>query len=192
MFSQLNTSMDPLSFSHGQTQSKLWLCENIEPMLPNSAIVAILGCWYNMLGFMLVTRNQHYYQHVLGLDIASEAITGANTLCEGYMFGYDTTKINNKCADANTYNLQGYNVVINCSTEHMTSEWFDNIDPNALVCLQTSDHDNQEEPWLISNPTKSLDEFVAKYPMREILYSGSKFFQYPDVSYNRHMIIGRK
>ena len=74
----------------------------------------------------------------------------------------------------------------------MTNEWFDNIDPNALVCLQTSDLDNQEEPWLISNPTKSLDEFVAKYPMREILYSGSKFFQYPDVSYNRYMIIGRK
>ena len=191
MFSQLNTSMDPLSFSHGQTQSKLWLCETMEPHLPQNAVVAILGCWYNMLGFMLITRNKHYYQHVLGVDIASEAITEADTLCEGYMIGSDSI-IQNVCADANTYNLQGYNVVINCSTEHMTSEWFDNIDPNALVCLQTSDLDNQEEPWLISNPTKSLDEFVAKYPMREILYSGSKFFQYPDVSYNRYMIIGRK
>jgi hypothetical protein len=191
MFSQLNSSMDPLSFSHGQTQSKLWLCETMEPYLPQNSVVAILGCWYNMLGFMLITRNQHFYQHVLGVDIASEAITEADKLCEGYMFSPEM-KIRNECADANTYDIQGYNVVINCSTEHMTSEWFDNIDPNALVCLQTSDHDNQEEPWLISNPTKSLDEFVAKYPMREILYSGSKFFQYPDVSYNRHMIIGRK
>ena len=57
--------MDFLSFSHGQTQSKLWLCETIEPYLPKDAVVAILGCWYNTLGFMLLTRNQSMYQHIL-------------------------------------------------------------------------------------------------------------------------------
>ena len=183
--------MDPLSFSHGQTQSKLWLCETMEPHLPQNAVVAILGCWYNMLGFMLITRNQHFYQHVLGVDIASEAITEADKLCEGYMLGSDSV-IRNVCADANTYSLQGHNVIINCSTEHMTDEWFDNIDPNALVCIQTTDVDNQENPWFITNPTKTLDEFTSKYPLKDVLYSGSKFFEYPDVSYYRHMVIGRK
>ncbi len=66
MFSQLNTSMDPLSFSHGQTQSKLWLCETMEPHLPQNAVVAILGCWYNMLGFMLITRNKQLLSACLG------------------------------------------------------------------------------------------------------------------------------
>ena len=108
------------------------------------------------------------------------------------MFGYKTTKIQNRNADVNTYNLQGYNVIINCSTEHMTSEWFENIDPNALVCIQTTDVDNQDEPWFITNPTKTIDDFKTKYPMTEVLFSGSKSFVYPDVSYDRHMIIGRK
>ena len=184
--------MDRLSFSHGQTQSKLWLCNHLEPLLPKKAVVANLGCWHNLLGFMLLTRNEDNYEQVLGLDIDAEAITGADTLCEGYMFGYKTTKIQNRNADVNTYNLQGYNVIINCSTEHMTSEWFENIDPNALVCIQTTDVDNQDDPWFITNPTKTIDDFKTKYPMTEVLFSGSKSFVYPDVSYDRHMIIGRK
>ena len=44
----------------------------------------------------------------------------------------------------------------------------------------------------ITNPTKTIDDFKTKYPMTEVLFSGSKSFVYPDVSYDRHMIIGRK
>jgi len=191
MFSQLNSSMDPLSFSHGQTQSKLWLCETIEPYLPQNSVVAILGCWYNMLGFMLITRNQHFYQHVLGVDIASEAITEADKLCEGYMLGSDSV-IRNVCADANTYNLQGHNVVINCSTEHMSDEWFNNVDPNALVCIQSSDVDISEEPWLITNPVDSLEKFAERFPMKERLELKELQFDYGSSSYKRFMLIGVK
>ena len=191
MFSQLNSSMDPLSFSHGQTQSKLWLCETIEPYLPQNSVVAILGCWYNMLGFMLITRNQHLYQHVLGVDIASEAITEADKLCEGYMLGSDSV-IRNVCADANTYNLQGHNVVINCSTEHMSDEWFNNVDPNALVCIQSSDVDISEEPWLITNPVDSLEKFAERFPMKERLELKELQFDYGSSSYKRFMLIGVK
>ena len=191
MFSQLNSSMDPLSFSHGQTQSKLWLCETMEPYLPQNSVVAILGCWYNMLGFMLITRNQHFYQHVLGVDIASEAITEADKLCEGYMLGSDSV-IRNVCADANTYNLQGHNVVINCSTEHMSDEWFNNVDPNALVCIQSSDVDISEEPWLITNPVDSLEKFAERFPMKERLELKELQFDYGSSSYKRFMLIGVK
>ena len=191
MFSQLNSSMDPLSFSHGQTQSKLWLCETIEPYLPQNSVVAILGCWYNMLGFMLITRNQHFYQHVLGVDIASEAISGADRLCQGFMLGSDSV-IRNVCADANTYNLQGHNVVINCSTEHMSDEWFNNVDPNALVCIQSSDVDISEEPWLITNPVDSLEKFAERFPMKERLELKELQFDYGNSSYKRFMLIGVK
>ena len=184
--------MDKLSFSHSQIQSKLWLCENIEPLLPERAVVANLGCWHNLLGFMLVTRNQHYYEQVLGLDIDPEAITGADTLCEGYMFGYGTVRIQNKCADANTYNIQGHNVIINCSTEHMSDEWFNNVDPNALVCIQSSDVDISEEPWLITNPTDSLEKFAERFPMTERLVLKELQFEYGNLSFKRFMLIGRK
>jgi hypothetical protein len=188
---QLNTSMDLLSFSHGQTQSKLWLCNTIEQYLPNNAVVAIIGCWYNMLGFMLLTRNRDMYQHILGVDIDSEATTGADILCQGFMIGKDA-QLRNVTADASTYNIQGHNVVINCSTEHMSDEWFNNVDPNALVCIQSSDVDISEEPWLITNPVDSLEKFAERFPMKERLELKELQFDYGNSSYKRFMLIGVK
>jgi hypothetical protein len=41
------------SFSHGQVKSKIWLCENLERLLPDNAKVLTLGSWVNILGFMI-------------------------------------------------------------------------------------------------------------------------------------------
>jgi len=183
--------MDLLSFSHGQTQSKLWLCETIEQYLPKDAVVAIPGCWYNLLGFMLLTRNKGMYQHILGIDIDSEAIRGANTLCQGFMLGIDS-QIKNECVNADTANLQGHNVVINCSVEHMSDDWYANVDPNALVCIQSSDVSDKNEPWLITNSCTSIESLKERFPMTELLYSKTKYFDYGSSSYNRFMIIGLK
>ena len=191
VLSQLNSTMDLLSFSHGQTQSKLWLCETIEQYLPKDAVVAIVGCWYNMLGFMLLTRNKSMYQHILGIDIDSEAISVADRLCQGFMLGVDS-RIKNTHANADTHNLQGHNVVINCSVEHMSDDWFNNVDPNALVCIQSSDVSKEEEPWLVTNPCSSLEALKERFQLSEILVEETKHFNYGSSSYNRYMIIGRK
>ena len=183
--------MDLLSFSHGQTQSKLWLCETIEPYIPKDAVVAVPGCWYNMLGFMLLTRNKSMYQHILGIDIDSEAIRGADMLCKGFMLGRNS-QIRNTCANADTYNLQGHNVVINCSVEHMKDDWYANVDPNALVCIQSSDVTEHGDPWLISNPCSSIELLKERFQMSELLYSKTKHFDYGSSSYNRFMLIGLK
>lgn len=183
--------MDFLSFSHGQTQSKLWLCETIEPYLPKDAVVAILGCWYNTLGFMLLTRNQSMYQHILGIDIDSEAIRGADMLCQGFMLG-DKSQLRNVCEDADTFSLQGQRVVINTSVEHMNDDWYANVDPNALVCIQSSDVSNEDKPWLVTNPCSSIEELKERFPMTELLYSKTKYLDYGSSSYNRFMIIGLK
>ncbi len=183
--------MDLLSFSHGQTQSKLWLCETIEQYIPKDAVVAIVGCWYNLLGFMLLTRNKSMYQHILGIDIDSEAIRGADILCQGYMLGKNS-QIRNICGNADNYNLQGHVVVINCSVEHMSDDWYANVDPNALVCIQSSDVSKEEEPWLVTNPCSSLEELKERFHMSELFYEETKYFDYESSSYNRYMIIGRK
>lgn len=188
---QLNTNMDVLSFSHGQTQSKLWLCDTIEQYLPENAVVVILGCWYNMLGFMLLTRNRDMYQHILGVDIALEAITGADILCQGFMLG-NNAQIRNVCKDADTLNLQGHRVVINTSVEHMKDDWFDNVDPGALVCIQSSDVTDQKEPWLVTNPCTNIESLQERFPLTELLFAETKLFDYGSSSYNRYMIIGRK
>jgi hypothetical protein len=183
--------LDPLSFSHGQTQSKLWLCEQLEPYLPNNAIVAVLGCWHNLQGYLMVTRNKNRYQSILGLDINPAAIEGANELCQGFMIGADC-QIRNEIADVNTYNYQGFHAIINCSVEHMTNEWFLDVDPNTLICIQTSNVVEAGEPWLITNPTLTFEEFREKFPMSESIFEGVRSFDYGHFSYERYMILGKR
>jgi len=107
------------------------------------------------------------------------------------MLGTDS-QIRNTCANADTYNLQGHNVVINCSVEHMKDDWFNNVDPNALVCIQSSDVTEHKKPWLVSNPCTSIGSLQERFPMSELLYSETKHFDYGSSSYNRFMLIGKK
>jgi len=102
-------------------------------------------------------------------------------------------KIYNEVADANTYDYNGYQVFINCSIEHMSSDqWFHNIPNNFLVCLQSSNVNNNDPVWDIRNPTSNLDEFSKKYPLKHVLFRGLKTFNYDNLSYERYMVIGLK
>jgi hypothetical protein len=180
------------AFSHGQIKSKIWLCEQLEQYLPNDSIIAIPGGWYNLLGFMLLTRNQNKISHILNIDIDGSAIDIANKINNGWMIGEDA-KIKNIVADANSYIYQGFNVVINCSPEHMASnDWFNNITDGTLVCIQSSDIDVNDDVWKVTNATKSLDDLTKKYPLSQTLYKDSIEFVYGDWGYKRFMIIGIK
>lgn len=184
--------MDLNAFSHGQIQSKQWLCESLEPYIPKKSRVAILGCWYNVLGLMMLTRSASRYQSILGIDIDPDAISMADRICQGWMIG-NTAKLENRQGDANTYNLQGYNVVINCSPEHMEKkDWFDNIDCGSLVCLQTSNLDLTEDLWKIVNPTYTLDGFKKKYSLSNIIIEDTLDIDYETWGYKRFMLIGTK
>jgi len=186
-------NIDWSAFSHGQIQSKIWLCEKLEPHIGKHSYVAILGCWYNILGFMLQVRQPHnYYNEICGMDIDSEALRIANNINQAFLIGEHPTVRHIKC-DVNTTNLKGYDVIINCSAEHMTDDrWFDNIPEGRLVCIQNTNLDIKEEPWLISNPTQSLEKFVAKYTLKSMIYNGQIDFNYNTFGYSRYMIIGYK
>jgi hypothetical protein len=180
------------AFSHGQIKSKIWLCEQLEQHIPNNATIAILGGWYNILGFLLLVRDQNKISSILNIDIDISAIDIANKINEGWMIG-SNAKISNIVSDSNTYNYQGFDVVINCSPEHMASnDWFNNIPNGTLVCLQSSDIDINDDIWKVTNPNKSLDDFIKKYPLSQCLYKDSIEFVYGEWGYKRFMIIGIK
>jgi len=183
--------MDLTAFSHGQVQSKLWLCSVLEAFLPNEKLnVAILGCWYNVMGFMLATKLRHKFRRIDGFDIDVAAIETADKICSGWIV--QENYITNRVADVNLINLNFYDLVINCSPEHMTeSTWFDNIKKDSIVCVQSSDIQDSKEPWLVTNPVKNLNEFTNKYPLRSY-FVGEKEFDYGNFAYNRFMIVGRK
>lgn len=183
--------IDFTAFSHGQIQSKLWLCENLEPLLPPAySQVAIIGSWYNVLGFMLLTRNQERYNLIMGIDKRDESVTVANKITDGWSVGMDF-KARNTCDDIKDCNLNSYNVVINTSCEHMNNDWFEKVNPYQLLCLQTSNMVTDDPNWNIVNPNPTMDDFKKKYPLSQILFEGEKTFDYGHLRYSRYMVIGK-
>lgn len=188
--------MDFSAFSHGQIQSKLWLCQELEQLITHPVNVAILGSWCNILGFMLLVRNQNLYNQVHGIDSSIDSVNLANKICDAWMINNDQ-KVKNFCRDVNNLNFDDYDVIICTSIEDIqNSGWYDRIPNNKLVCIQTLDLTQQQvdkyKNWKIVNPNPSIEIFKKKYPISNILYEGSKFFDYIDLKYNRFMLIGYK
>ncbi|MEZ4872198.1 MAG: hypothetical protein R2827_08115 [Bdellovibrionales bacterium] len=78
-------------------------------------------------------------------------------------------------------------IVINTSTEHMPhSTWWENIPPGQWVVLQNTDMRIDDHV----NRVESVQEFIEKFPMSEVLYSGELYFDYRnESSFKRFMLI---
>lgn len=182
------------SFSHGQLVSKIWLADQLEPLLPKDTKVANLGSWYNVLGYILCVRNSKNYKEILGLDIDESTKPVADKLTETWRIGKEPI-ITNIIADANNYDLSPYNVVVNCSPEHMNgNDWFENLEYGTMVCIQSSDvQTTDDDVWKCVNANESLGDLTLKYPLSKYLYSGEKEIRYSDDNgYKRFMLIGIK
>lgn len=185
------TNMNFDAFSHGQIKSKLWLCEKLEPLLPEVANVTILGSWYNVLGFMLLTRNPNRYGYIKGIDHNMESIETSDKICD--YWNIEGRVVQNILNDVNKVQYFDSTVVINCSVEHIPDkEWFYKIHPGTLVCLQSSNVVEEKEPWNIKNPNRSLEEFYKKYELSEVLYCNELPIRYENWGYDRYMMIGIK
>jgi hypothetical protein len=182
------------SFSHGLVTSKIWLCEQLEKALGDreSATINILGCWDNLLAFMLVVRKPTYYKELHGYDIDPKSIAVANKICDAWLF--ETTKIYNHVADANSIPfVDNTHAFINCSVDQFISnEWFDNIPIGSLVCIQSSDMPIENDKWEITQSVGSLTELEEKYKMSKVLYKGDFYIDYGTWGYTRFMLIGIK
>lgn len=181
---------DYTSFSHGQIKSKLWLCETLEPLLPNSPNVLILGGWYNVLGFMFLSRNNTTFKSITSVDIDPDTKEIADKITNAWTID---GIVSNKIADANTIDYKNIDVVINCSAEHFTDTgWFENIPRGTLVCIQTSNVTDPEHPWFIRQPSPDINSFLEKYHLSTTHFVGTYRIQYSNSGYDRYMLIGIK
>jgi len=180
------------AFSHGQVQSKIWLCEEIEKHINKDSRVAILGSWYNILGFMLLVRKPKYYTSVRGFDLDEKTVDIANKFTEAWSIQPDCY-LQNEHNDVNHIDLNGYDVVINTSVEHMSSQiWFHKVPGNALICIQSSNITASDDNWDIKNPSASFSDFIEMFPLADYKFKGHISFDYGPNSYSRYMIIGYK
>ena len=177
------------AFSNGQVQSKLWLCEKLEEInhIPNPTIW-ILGGWYGIQAFLLLSRNNININEIRSFDVDPECQPIADKINNNWEI--QQWKIKAFTQDCNTLDYANTpDIVINTSTEHFNCmDWFNNIPNGTLVCLQGNNMNHEDHHSHYS----TLDEFASSFPMQSVKFIGEQQFSYPSWSFNRYMLIGTK
>jgi hypothetical protein len=178
------------AFSSGQISSKIWLCEELERMAFTSPQkIWVFGGWYGIASFLLLSRGNLSIDSIRSFDIDSTCESIADMVCENWVWKNWTFKAFTADCNNMQYENERPDIVINCSTEHFTSDsWWKLIPADTIVVLQSNNMPLDDHVSCCD----TLDDMVEKFPVREIFYKGALEFKYPDWGFTRFMIIGRK
>jgi hypothetical protein len=183
------------AFSHGQIESKIWLCEKLEPYIKFNSTVWVLGSWYNTVALLMHTRKPFYYEMIIGYDNDPNCQPIADKICAAWTI-HAPIKVKNFVADVNNLSWENPpDVVINCSFEHFDDQkWFDDIPQGVLVCAQSTNITDVNYPWLVKYPSNSLTDFNSKFKLQEKLFLGVYHIKmgFNSSGYDRFMMIGYK
>ena len=193
---QHNTYYPNHAFSKGQLASKSWLLKELHhtyPKIPNLT-VAILGSWIGALVEPL--HKSISIERIYGIDTDAEAIEKSEKL--NRQFVQDSWKYKGVVHDVDLLDCSEMefqtggeliNVkpdwIINTSCEHMSTLWYDSVDSDQLIIMQTN---NSEEFEGHINTCESVEEMQLKYPLSETRYVGELITP----AYIRYMQIGYK
>ena len=173
------------SFSNGQIDSKLWLCEELERLDWSSDLTYIYAGWYGITSFLLLSRGKFQVNKIRSLDLDPSCQPVADMINENWVF--KEWKFKAFTQDCNNFEGQYGDLVINTSTEHFDSmEWFSRLPKGTRVILQGNNMPHDDH--FVHSAT--LDDFVNIYPLSSIAYQGQKEFVYPEWSFTRYMLIG--
>ena len=183
------------AFSKGQLASKSWLLEklyyNTEKSNPT---VAILGGW---IGALVEPLHKYFpIQRIYSIDSDAEAIEKSEKLNQPFV--QDGWKYKGVVHDVDLLDCSAMefetggeliNVkpdwIINTSCEHMSTLWYDSVDSDQLIIMQTN---NSEEFDGHINPCYTVEDMKEKYPLSQLHYVGA--METP--AYTRFMQIGYK
>jgi hypothetical protein len=184
--------VDKDAFSSGQIGSKIWLAEHIESavshyQLKNPLRICMIGGWYGLLNFILQTRNGIKILHVRSVDVDNTACQIADVINEYWVSR--NWQFKSIVSDANAFDYDNYDCVINTVVEHIDSNlWFEKIPKGSLVVLQSNNMKHEDH---IHNH-KSLKDFDNSYNFSDTFFLGQKDFMYPNWNFKRYMKIGIK
>lgn len=180
------------AFASGQIGSKIWLCEQLEEHAGDKPLnIFVLAGWCGVLPFLLFSRTKMNISSVHLFDLDENSLAAARVINENWIWR-DTrffTHQMNINELSYTGNLVKPDVVINTSTEHISStQWFQLVPASTLVALQSNNMAHHEHVAC----TQSIEEFSSKYPLSKTLFKGEKSFSYPEWAFTRFMHIGYK
>ena len=192
------------AFSKGQLASKAWLIDELWELwrvrieklpAPNPDTVIILGSW---VGSLIEPLFQQFpnIRRTYGIDIDAESIAKSERLNQKHV--QNEWKYKGVVADVDNLTLNNCefetggelitvkpNWIINTSCEHMDNNWFNSVDEDQLLIIQSN---NSEEFEGHINTCDNLDEFIQKYPLKTQLMCG----ELSTPAYTRFMQIGFK
>lgn len=187
--------IDADAFSAGQIESKIWAAEQLELVVnklnTGPLRMYVLGGWYSLLHFILSVRKNIDIEYCRSIDLDPIVSYNANKINNAWeikdwkfrAYPFDANKLEY------TYDTDKINCAINTSTEHFKSKfWFNLIPKGTLILLQGNDLQIADH---VSRP-ESLKHFISTYQVTNLKFSGTMSFQFKNMSYNRHMIIGIK
>ena len=173
------------SFTRDLVFSKLWLMRELARIQSHVSTMYVLGSWYGNLALFLNRYPRVRVDHIINVETDPERLnTGARILDQA-----GAHNVEHMLKDANQLDyrqLDRNGAVVNTSlTEMPDTDWFKNIPPGTLVAMQARDQiDNKQ----FARP----EDIAQKFPLDQVLYSGSLDLEDPETEYTRFMIIGRK
>jgi len=173
------------SFTRDLVFSKFWLMQELAHVQPNISTMYILGSWYGNLALFLNRYPQVQVDRIINVETDQKFLETSEHILD--LTGADNVEYMLKDANNLDYRQLGSNgAVVNTSLTDMPGyRWFDNIPQGTLVVMQARDHDPGQQ-------FRNARDIQQKFPLSQVLYSGSLALQDPESEYTRFMIIGEK
>lgn len=173
------------SFTPDLVFSKLWLMRELAKISPDVGTMYILGSWYGNLALLLTRYPQIQVDQMINVDTNPEFLKGSQDILDNA----GARNVEHMQADANQldYRQLGTDgVVVNVSLNDIKGQdWFDHIPPGTLVAMQARDQVENEQ-------FAAPEDIEQKFPLDQVLYSGSLDLEDPETDYTRFMVIGIK
>jgi len=173
------------SFTRDLVFSKYWLIQELSKITPEISTMYVLGSWYGNLALFLTRYPKVKVDKIINVETDSNFLKGSKHILD--QVGANNVEYMLKDANKLDYRQLGNNgAVVNTSlTDMKGTDWFDNIPTGTLVALQARDHDPGEQ-------FRDPKDIQQKFPLSQVLYSGSLDLQDPETEYTRFMVIGIK
>ena len=173
------------SFTRDLIISKVWLLTELAQIAPEVGAVYILGSWYGNTSLYMNLLPMIKYKKIVNVETDQGMLDQSKRMHDHISAG----NVEHMFKDANKLDyrqLDNNGVVINTSLTDMDgTAWFRKIPNGTLVVMQARDHDPGEQ-------FESPEDILKKFPLDQVLYTGTKQLKDPETNYNRFMVIGRK
>ena len=192
---KINSRLYPKdAFTMGQMVSKAWMVNVLSALkLPPADVIAIIGCW---IGSVVPHLNQFATQRIYGIDCDAHSVELSEQFNQqlvqaGWRYKGVVLDIDHQQSNDLQFETGGELIdvkpdwIINTSSEHMSSHWFDTADSDQLIIMQTNNSAQYDGHINICDSTQHMKD---KYPLSKTLYEGSV----TTPAYTRYMQIGHK